>query len=126
MDRHSVLLRKRVMGRVFRFWLLRHTVPLLITELIVGWVGLTFLANYIFVEKVVSNALTFSVGNPLRLMSYAFSAFFATNLLNQAIVIICGAALLLMLRNINRSIIEYVSMKRNLYSARSPEERADA
>jgi hypothetical protein len=100
------------MNRVFRSWLLKRTIPLLIFEIAAGWIGLSVFAQFVFVEKVVSNALTFSLGNPSRLLGYGFDAFLATSPLIKGIVIIFAALVLLLLRDLNRSIVEYAAVRR--------------
>ena len=72
-------LRIKVLRRVYRLWLFRRSAPLIIIEIFVGWIALAIFAHYVFVEKVVSNALLMTLGNPLRLIMYGVGAFGTTN-----------------------------------------------
>ena len=106
-------LRLRIMKRIFGIWLLRHTFPLLVFELVVLFVTLSFFAKLIFVEKVVANALTAALGNPLKLFLYLISAFLGTALFTQIVILTVAAAIILILRDINRSLISYLTFKRD-------------
>lgn len=106
-------LRNRIMKRIFGIWFLRHTMPLVILELIGLFVALSFFARLVFVEKVVSNALTAAVGNPFKLFTYLVSAFLGSEFTTQAVIVILLAVVILVLRDLNRSLIAYLVMKRN-------------
>src|SRR3989344_4982229 len=106
-------LRNRIMKRIFGIWFLRHTMPLVILELIGLFVALSFFTRLVFVEKVVSNALTAAVGNPFKLFTYLVSAFLGSEFTTQAVIVILLAVVILVLRDLNRSLIAYLVMKRN-------------
>lgn len=106
-------LKRRIMGRVFGMWFLRSTVPLLIVELVVLGAAFIFFARLVFVEKVVSNTLLVSFGNPFKMAGYLLDSFFATRPATKFVIIALFAVLVLLLRDINKSIIAYVSMKRS-------------
>lgn len=105
-------LKKRIMKRVFRFWLLRSVVPILIGELIVIALAVYLFANLIFVGQVIDNALNAALGNPWKLVVYLWNAFLGTRLEVQVIIIALLAAAALTLRDLNRGLISYILMKR--------------
>jgi len=100
------------MKRVFRFWLLRSVAPLFLIELIVIALAIYFFANLIFVGEVVDNALNAALGNPWKLIVYLWNAFLGTRLEVQVIIAALVIAAALVLRDLNRSLISYILMKR--------------
>lgn len=106
-------LKHRVMKRVFRFWFLRSIMPLFAIEFIGGIVAVYFFANLIFVGAVVDNALKAALGNPLRLIGYLWISFLNTQWEVQVILVALFIASGMILRDLNRSILSYLVMRRS-------------
>ena len=105
-------LRTKILRRVYRSWLIRRSAPLIVIEILIGWIAFTIFLRYVFVEKVISNALLASLGNPIELFIYGVAAFIATSTIIKIIIIIGLAFLLLLMRDVNRSLIARAAMKR--------------
>lgn len=106
-------LKSRILRRVYGVWFWKYEVPLMIIEVAVLIVALSFFGHYVFIEKVVANTLTASLGNPFKVVVYLLAAFAKTRTIIKLIVIVFGAALLLFLKDVNKSLISYASMKRH-------------
>ncbi len=105
-------LKSRILRRVYGVWFWKYEVPLMVIELAVLIVTLSFFARFVFVEKVVANTLEASLGNPFKIVLYLLVAFAKTKTIIKFIIIIFSAGLLLFLKDINKSLINYAAMKR--------------
>ena len=101
------------MKRVFGLWFLKSMTPLLVIELIAVIIAIYFFANLIFVSRVVDNAFNAALGNPVLFIGYLWDAFWGTRTEVQAIIIILFLGFGMLLRDINRSIISYILMRRS-------------
>jgi len=109
----SERIRHRMVNKIYGIWFLRYAIPLFALELFILIGALSFFAKRVFVEKAVSNALAASFGNPLKLLAYLWGSFLATSPFTQIIIVLLIAIGLLLLRDMNRSIISYAHMRRN-------------
>jgi len=80
---------------------------LLILEVLVLVTAVYFLAKFIFVEQVISNTLAAAASNPLWMVSYLFSAFLGTGLVNKIIIVALLSIGVLLLRDIGRALMSY-------------------
>jgi hypothetical protein len=87
--------------------------PLIVIECLVLFIALFLVARFVFVESVVDNAFTAALGNPLKLASYLWVAFWKTRLEVQAVIIGLLVTVLFLLRHLNRSIIAYALTRRD-------------
>lgn len=106
-------LKFRIMKRVFGLWFLRSMVPLLVIEIIVAVLAIYLFAKFIFVAAVVNNALTAAFGNPFKLVVYLWKAFLGTRGEIQALIVAMALVGLLLLRDLNRSLISYLLLRRS-------------
>jgi hypothetical protein len=112
----------RLLRRVYGIWFFRRAAPLLIIELIILALAMGFFTQYVFVERVVSNALASTLGNPFRILSYLWLAFIKTRKVTKVIVIVVLGGGIFLLRDVNRSILAYVAMRRRELFSRTPKE----
>ena len=104
-------LKQRIMRRVYGIWLLRNIVPFVAVELGVLLISISVIANQVFVMKVVENMLLVSVGNPMKIVSYLVSAFFATSITTQMVAALTGVGALFLIRELYRSTASYALLK---------------
>jgi hypothetical protein len=104
-------LKRRVMRRVYGIWFMRSVLPVLALEVGILVVGIGMIGSIVFVEKVIANALTISVGNPVKFLSYSITAFMSTTALTQAILILLVVGGVFLLRDIYRSTVSYTLLK---------------
>ena len=105
-------LRARIKSRIFNIWFLKYELPLLLGEIILVCVAVYGIGRFVFVERVVSNAFLITLGSPWKLFLFFFDAFLATSLWTKAAVILLLAAGLLILRDVNKSMVTYFLMHR--------------
>ncbi len=106
----------RIMKRVYGFWFVQSMIPLFIIEFLAIGAGLYLVARFVFVSRVVENALIVSFGKPLHLISYFWNAFLNAGLLVQGLIALLLIALGFILRDLNRSLISYAFMRRSEFS----------
>ena len=106
----------RIRRRIFNIWFLKYELPLLAGEIILVFVAVFLIARFVFVEKVVSNAFLITVENPWRLFLFLGSSFMSAHFMVKAAVILLFAAGLLILKDINKSMVTYLLMHRKRFS----------
>lgn len=106
------LLKDKILFKIYGMWFFRRSAPLLVIELLIGILAFYFLAKNVFIEKVISNAFSSALGNPLKFVAYFLNAFWVSNFLNQVISVLIILSLTFLLRDINKSFVAYAAMKR--------------
>jgi len=102
------------MRRVYGIWFLRRVVPVMAAEVLVLVLMVNLFANQVFVEEVLANTLSASVGNPTLAVGYLASAFATTGSDTQGVIVLLFLAGIFMLRDLKRAVVSYAVMKRNL------------
>ncbi len=110
--------RERIRNRIYGIWFFRYAAPLFLLEIVFLYAAFRFFSRFVFVERVVSNALLASLGNPIKLITYLWWSFLSTSFGTQLVVVFLAAAMFLFLREVNRSIVAYVAMKRSEFRSR--------
>ena len=101
------------MRRVFGLWFKRSIVPLFLIEFVGGIIAVYLIANFVFVSRVVDNALAAALGNPVRLTAYFWSAFLSTSTEVKVLIVALFIAFGMVLKDLNRSIVSYFLMRRD-------------
>jgi hypothetical protein len=105
-------LKSKILWKIYVVWFLKRILPLVVLEVLVIVGALYTLAQFVFVEQVVSNAFLNSASNPWRLAVFLFYAFLNTHWFTQlAILIFLGLGALL-LRDFGRALASYRSTSR--------------
>jgi len=108
-------LKSRIMRRVFRSWLIKSIAPLFVIELFILMVAVYFFGNLIYVSDVIDNMIQASPGNPFYMLNYLWGAFFETRLEVQVVIILLFIGAFFLLKDLNRSFVSYLIMKRDRY-----------
>lgn len=107
--------RGEILRQVYRVWLFRRLVPVLIAEAIIVALLLYGLGRLVFVQRVAENALAVLFRDPAGLFQFTLSAFvnapIATKLLTLAFL--SGAALVI--RGITQGILRLILVKQNYF-----------
>lgn len=102
-------LKSKILWKVYLVWFLKRILPLVVLEVLVIVGALYALAQFVFIEQVVSNAFINSASNPWRLVKFVFYAFLSTHWFTKiAVVIFLGLGALL-LRDFGRILASYHS-----------------
>ena len=98
----SPILRSKILWKVYLAWFLKKILPLLVLEILILGVAIFFFARYVFIAKVVDNALLNAVHNPLQIFSFMFFAFLATSWLKKIVVVVFLGLGVLLLGDLGR------------------------
>lgn len=109
-------LKGQILRQIYRVWLFRKLLPVLLLEVAVLAVVLYKLGQAVFVQRVLENALRVLFANPEQIFSFVVSAFtqasWATNLLGFAVL----AFIALLIRHITQGILRLILVKENYFA----------
>lgn len=108
--------RGQVLKQIYRVWLFRKLLPVLIVEVVIFSFILWQLGRNVFVQKTLENALGVFFASPINVFQFFVSAFthasFITQLLGVGVVVI----LALLIRHITQGILRLVLVRENFFS----------
>lgn len=115
MNQTSVKLKGQVLRQVYRVWLFRKLLPVVIGEVLVLAVVLYQLGNLIFFQKIIENALNVFFINPSQIISFAISAFVKTPWMIK--ILGAGALILLafLLRHVTQGVLRLILVRENYF-----------
>ena len=108
--------RGEIVRRVYRVWLVRKLLPVLLLEIGIISFGLYWLGRAIFLQNVVNNALTVFLNRPAGSISFLAGAFgnapWLTKFLGTGVIVL----LALFLRHITQGFLRLILVKENYFS----------
>lgn len=107
--------RGQALQKIYRVWLVRKLLPVLIIEVAVFSFILYKLGRAVFFQNIVNNALNVFLINPPQIFSFLISAFnkapFGTKLLGIGAVILIA----LLLRHLTQGALRLILVKQNYF-----------
>lgn len=108
--------RGQIVQKIYRVWLVRKLLPVLIMEIAILSFVLYQLGKAVFFQKIVNNALNVFLLNPPQIFSFLISAFnqapFGTKLLGIGVVVLIA----LLLRHLTQGALRLILVKENYFS----------
>lgn len=105
-----------VLRRIYRVWLVRRLVPILLLEVAVLSALLYGLAQIVFVERIFANAITVLFREPSGIASFAVSAFLhapvAAKFFSIALVVLAA----LLIRLVTQGMLRFILVRENYFS----------
>src|SRR3989344_9475853 len=105
-------LKSKILWKVYTAWFLKRILPLVVLEVLVIVGALYALAQFVFVEQVVSNAFLNSASNPWRLVVFLSYAFLSTHWFTKIDIVLFLGLGALLLRDFGRTVASYRSTSR--------------
>lgn len=105
----SPILKNKILLRVYVIWFLRRIVPLVAIQIIALVIALKLFASNVFISKVFQNAELVAGENLWNIFKYLVLAFLQTRFIIQIIVLLGLGIGALILRDIGRALITYLS-----------------
>ena len=106
----------QILRQVYRVWLFRKLLPVVILEVMVLAVILYQLGQAVFMQRILENALGVLFSNPGQIFSFVISAFvgapLATKLLGFAVL----AFIALLIRHLTQGILRLILVRENYFS----------
>lgn len=108
--------RGQIVQKIYRVWLVRKLLPVLIIEIAILSFILYKLGKAVFFQRIVNNALNVFLVNPPQIFSFLISAFdkapFGTKLLGIGVVVLIA----LLLRHLTQGALRLILVKENYFS----------
>ena len=104
-----------ILKQIYRVWLWRRFLPVLVAEVVVMSFILYALARFVFVERVLDNGFTVLFARPEGIPSFLVGGFLHTSVTAQ--VLVCGTVLLaaLLIRHITQGILRFILVRENYF-----------
>lgn len=108
--------RGEILRQVYRVWLFRKFLPVLIAEIIVISLILYKLSQTIFIEKFIGNAIHVFLANPPKIFSFFISAFSQALVITKVLSIVLLILVALFLRLVTQGILRFILVRENYFS----------
>lgn len=105
----------QILKQVYRVWLFRRLLPVLMAELAILVFVLYALAQIVFVQRVLGNGLTVLFARPREIFFFAIQAFLQAPIGTQ--VLMFGVLLLaaLLIRHLTQGFLRFILVKENYF-----------
>lgn len=108
--------RGEILRKIYRVWLFRKLLPILVGEILLLAVVLYFLGRAVFVQRVLENLLNVLFSSPSKIVFFGYSAFVNSTLATKILTAVGAAALALLLRSITQGILRLILVRENYFS----------
>ncbi|MFY9462824.1 MAG: hypothetical protein WAP52_01420 [Candidatus Sungiibacteriota bacterium] len=108
--------RGEMLNRIYRIWLFRKLMPVLIAEVLIFGVLSYGFMRFVFIRRVIENGLNVFSQNPSGIFSFTIAAFLHAPLLTQLITIGVVALAALVIRLITQGILRFILVKENYFA----------
>jgi ABC-type transport system involved in multi-copper enzyme maturation permease subunit len=115
--------RGQILRQIYRVWLFRTFLPVLIVEVAVFSFILYGLARQVFFQRIIENAMNVFFQNPSQVMSFFLSAFIDAGLGTKVLVVAVMVALALVIRQITQGLLRFILVRQNYFAKVSQEAR---
>lgn len=114
-DNQNNRFRGEALNQIYRVWLFRRFLPVLVIEVLILSLVLYWLAQAVFVERVFENAFRVFFESPPQILTFVVSAFAEAPLLTQFLTV--GAAVLsaLLLRQLTQGVLRMILVRKNYF-----------
>ncbi|MDP3770615.1 MAG: hypothetical protein U1A25_02465 [Candidatus Sungbacteria bacterium] len=106
----------QVLKQIYRVWLWRKFLPILVIEVAVLSFIIYELAQAVFLQRVLENAMNVFFQNPPHIFSFFISAFVVTGFATKVLVIAVIGALVFAIRHITQGFLRFILVRENYFS----------
>ena len=108
--------RGEVLQRIYRVWLFRTLLPVLLIEVAVFSFVLYELGKAVFFQRVLENAMNVSFQNPSHVFSFFLWAFVDARFGTQLLVIAVSVAIVFVIRQLTQGLLRFILVRQNYFS----------
>lgn len=108
--------RGEILRKIYRVWLFRKLLPVLVFEIVVFAAALYFLGRAVFVQRVLENALNVLFSSPSNIVPFGVSAFVGASLVTKSLTALVAVFLALVLRSVTQGILRLILVRENYFS----------
>ncbi len=105
-----------VLNKVYRVWLFRKLLPVLVLEITVLSVILYLIGRTIFIQRVFENALTVFFLSPPGILAFMVNAFTGTSILIKVLSLVFIILTALLLRHLTQGVLRLILVRLNYFS----------
>lgn len=105
-----------VLNKVYKVWLLRKLLPVLVLEVVVLSGILYFLGRTVFIQRVFENALTVFFLSPPRIIVFLVNAFTGAPTLTKILALVFIVFIAFLLRHLTQGILRLILVRLNYFS----------
>ena len=105
-----------VLNQVYRVWLFRKLLPVLIIEIAVFSFVLYELAHAVFIQRVIENAMNVFFVRPAEIFTFFVTAFIQTSLLIKLLITAVVVSAAFFIRHITQGILRLILVRQNYFS----------
>ena len=105
----------QVLNRVYKVWLFRKFLPVLLGEIIIFSVAIYWFTRTVFVRQVLENALNIPLRNPTGIITYFIMAFTKTHTSTKILTVLIVILVALLVRLITQGILRLILVRKNYF-----------
>ena len=105
-----------ILNQIYRVWLWRKFLPILCIEVAALSFIIYELAQAVFLQRVIENAMNVFFQNPPHIFSFFISAFVVTGFVTKVLIIAVIVALVFAIRHITQGFLRYILVRENYFS----------
>ena len=108
--------RGEVLNKVYRVWLFRKLLPVLLAEVLVLTLVLYFLGRTVFIQRVIENALNVFFLDPPQIVAFGVDAFSGATFLTKIFSITVMVFLALLVRHLTQGFLRLILVKESYFA----------
>lgn len=108
--------RGEMMRQIYRVWLFRKLLPVLIIEIVVIAAVIYQIGRVVFLQRVIENASNVFFVNPGGIISFFISAFSEAPLLTKILAVGFAGLVALILRHLTQGVLRFILVRSNYFS----------
>lgn len=105
-----------VLNKIYRVWLFRKLLPVLLLEIAVVALVLYELAKVVFFQRVAENAMKSFFSHPAGIFSFFVSAFTHASGVTKMLIFVIAVALAFFVRHITQGFLRLILVRENYFS----------
>lgn len=110
----------QILNKIYRVWLLRKLLPVLVLEVLILAAVLYVLGRTVFIQRVFENALNVLFVNPSQIAGFVVDAFARAPLLTQILSILLAILLAFLIRHLTQGALRLILVKENYFGRARP------
>ena len=107
--------RGELLKKIYRVWLVRTFLPVLLIEVAVFSFILYELAKAVFFQRILENAMSVFFQNPPHVFSFFLWAFVDARFATKVLVIAVIVALVLVIRQLTQGLLRFILVRQNYF-----------
>lgn len=108
--------RGEILRQIYRVWLFRTFLPVLLAEVIVFSFVFYKFGQTVFMRRIAENAVNVFFSNPSGIFSFFVAAFFHASFLTKFLSVAIVVLLALLIRHITQGMLRFILVRQNYFS----------